>query len=45
VTSHDLCKQVLRGDETFLRTLNLDNRGIADQVTANPRGLTNLMGG
>jgi cytochrome P450 len=44
VTSHDLCKQVLRGDETFLRTVNLDNRAIADQVTANPRGLTNLMG-
>jgi cytochrome P450 len=44
VTSYDLCKQVLRGDETFLRTFNLDNREVADKVTANPRGLTNLMG-
>jgi cytochrome P450 len=44
VTSYDLCRQVLRGDETSLRTLNLDNREVADKVTANPRGLTNLMG-
>jgi cytochrome P450 len=44
VTNYDLCRQVLRGDATIFRTLNLDNREITDKVTANPRGLTNLMG-
>jgi cytochrome P450 len=44
VTSYDLCKQVLRGDTTFCRHINLDNREVVAKVIGAPRHLNFLMG-
>jgi cytochrome P450 len=44
ISSYDLCKQVLRGEHTFVRHADIDNREVVARVTGAPR-LINFVAG